>query len=148
MNNPEAADTAKNEMMTAMFASLIMQQTNMATIFLGLAPNPQTGQKECDLDHAKYFIDQLEMLEAKTRGNLDQREQALLNQSLTNLRLAFVEVVSHAAEAPAEAKPEEPPPAPPAQAAAESAEPAAPKPEETGAAPAAPESHKKFTKKY
>ena len=41
------------------------------------------------------------MLEAKTRGNLDPREEGLLKQSLTSLRLAFVEAVSHPA-APAQ----------------------------------------------
>src|ERR1039458_5718809 len=84
----------QEEMMTMMFASLVVQQTNMASIFLGLAPNPQTGKKERDLEHARYFIDQLEMLEAKTRGNLDKREEGLLKQSLTGLRLAFVEAAS------------------------------------------------------
>src|ERR1035441_4882459 len=94
-HHPEAAPTAGDqELMTAMFASLVVQQTNMASIFLGLAPHPQTGQVGQDLEHAKYFIDQLEMLAAKTRGNLDKREEALLQQSLTGLRLAFVEAVS------------------------------------------------------
>ena len=106
MNNPDHADGRRRrpdekEMMSAMFASLVMQQTNMASIFLGLAPHPQTGKMERDLEHAKYFIDQLEMLEAKTRGNLDKREEGLLKQSLTSLRLAFVEAVSKpAAPAP------------------------------------------------
>ncbi len=59
MNNPDpaegAAEGGEKEMMTAMFASLVLQQTNMASIFLGLAPHPQTGQKEPDLEHAKYL---------------------------------------------------------------------------------------------
>ena len=96
MNNPEHPEAAagEKEMMSAMFASLVLQQTNMATIFLGLAPHPQTGKTAQDLEHAKYFIDQLEMLEAKTRGNLDKHEEGLLKQSLTSLRLAFVEAVA------------------------------------------------------
>jgi len=154
MNNPDPAAGAEEggekEMMTAMFASLVLQQTNMASIFLGLAPHPQTGKQERDLEHAKYFIDQLEMLEAKTRGNLDPREAGLLKQSLTSLRLAFVEAVSHPA-APTqggEPKVETEKASPPAAPAAEPAG-APPKPEaDSRPTPPAEDSHKKFTKKY
>ena len=76
-----------------------MQNTNMALIFLGHAPNPQTGQKAQDLDHAQYFIDQLEMLEVKTKGNLDKQEEAILKQSLGSLRLMYVEAVNQAQKA-------------------------------------------------
>ena len=55
----ESAEAGEQELRSAMFASLVLQQTNMATIFLGLAPNPQTGKTETNLDHAKYFIDLL-----------------------------------------------------------------------------------------
>jgi hypothetical protein len=47
------------------------------------------------------------MLEVKTRGNLDKQEQDVLKQSLTGLRMAFVESVNHpkTAAAPAPAGP-------------------------------------------
>jgi hypothetical protein len=140
----------REEMMTAMFASLVVQQTNMASIFLGLAPHPQTGKRERDLEHARYFIDQLEMLEAKTRGNLGKREEGLLKQSLTSLRLAFVEAVSHPAEpAPGGETKAETEKGGPAPAASAEGAGATPKPEGPGVVtPGAGESHKKFTKKY
>src|SRR5277367_3921652 len=98
---PDPGVTANREqMISAMFAHLVMQHTNMALIFLGAAPNPQTGQTSQDLDHARYFIDQLEMLAVKTRGNLDKHEEAVLNQSLTSLRMAFVEAVGRPQPAP------------------------------------------------
>jgi hypothetical protein len=98
--DPGAAGN-REQMMSAMFAHLIMQHTNMALIFLGQMPNPQTGQTTQDLDHARFFIDQLEMLEIKTKGNLDKQEEAILKQSLTSLRMAFVEAVNHPQAAPA-----------------------------------------------
>ena len=72
MNTPTStqdpgAAGSREQMMSAMFAHLVMQHTNMALIFLGLTPNPQTGQTAQDLDHARFFIDQLEMLELKTK---------------------------------------------------------------------------------
>ena len=38
----------------------------------GKVAHPETGQTMRDLEAAKLFIDTLEMLEAKTRGNLSQ----------------------------------------------------------------------------
>jgi len=115
MNNPTSAPDpgaapSREQMISAMFAHLVMQHTNMALIFLGQAPHPQTGQTSQDLEHAKYFIDQLEMLAVKTKGNLDKQEDALLKQSLTHLRLAFVEAVEHPPKtAPPDASPAAPP---------------------------------------
>ena len=43
----------------------------------------------------KPCIDQLEMLEMKTKGNLSREEEKLLQQSLTHLRLTFVDAVNN-----------------------------------------------------
>lgn len=95
------------ELHSALFAQMVMQQSNLALMLLGRVPNPETGQPMRDLDAARLFIDQLEMLEAKTKGNLNAQESALLKQSLMTLRLAFVEAVN------APASPDSPPnPAP------------------------------------
>ena len=87
--------------MTARFANLVIQNTNMAMMCLGHAPNPQTGETMRDVGAAQMFIDQLEMLEAKTKGNLTRDEEKLLQQSLMHLRLAFVEAVEHPEPTPA-----------------------------------------------
>jgi hypothetical protein len=109
---PDAPDA--NELHAARFAQLVMQQANLATLLLGRTPHPETGQTTRDLEAAQMFIDQLEMLEAKTRGNLSPAELSLLRQTLMSLRLAFVE----AADArPADSEAAAAPPAPPAAAA-------------------------------
>ncbi|MEO8428664.1 MAG: DUF1844 domain-containing protein [Verrucomicrobiota bacterium] len=133
----QPSNASREEMMSALFANMVLQQTNLALMLLGKVPNPETGQPMQDLDAAKMFIDQLEMLEAKTRGNLDKNKEKLLGQSLTSLRLAFVEAI----EAPAtaeenESEPIRPPTAPVASNTQEAT------------APAEEESRKKFTKKY
>ena len=100
MNDPDFSTTppaSREEMMMDLFAGMVMQQTNLALLYLGKAPHPETGAPVLDLDTARLFIDQLEMIEAKTRGNLDPRESGLLKQSLTMLHLAFVEAVEHPA---------------------------------------------------
>src|SRR5204863_4970217 len=96
MNPPE--DLSRDELLSVLFAEMVMQQARMATIFLGKAPHPQTGKTEQDLDAAKLFIDQLEMLEVKTKGNLTKDEDALLKQSLSHLRLSYVEAVNQHGE--------------------------------------------------
>ena len=121
-NQPEIS---REELLSVLFAEMVIQQSNMAMIFLGIAPNPETGQKVRDLETARLFIDQLEMLEVKTKGNLSKEEEQLLKQSLTQLRLAFVQVSNQPEPLPA--KPE----------VQQKTEP-----------PAETEDRKKFTKKY
>src|SRR4030095_5244099 len=84
---------SREEMQSALFAQLIMQQSNLAMMLLGKVPHPESGQPVRDLESARLFIDQLEMLEVKTKGNLNKEEEMLLKQSLMALRMAFVEAV-------------------------------------------------------
>src|SRR5438045_782114 len=100
LSHDALANTSREELTSALFASMVMQQTNLALMLLGKTPHPETGQTLRDLDGAKMFIDQLEMLQLKTRGNLDSQEEKLLKQSLTALRMAFVEAVDRPAGEP------------------------------------------------
>jgi len=127
----------------ALFANLVVQQTNMALMFLGRVPHPESGEPVRDLNAARMFIDQLEMLETKTKGNLDKREEALLKQSLTSLRMAFVEAVNEEPSAPPKKEPAKAATAPPT-APAGAREPASAPGESSTEA----ESRKKFSKKY
>jgi len=136
-NEPASADPgtegSREEMMAALFVQLVMQQANMAMMLLGKVAHPETGQVVKDIEAARLFIDQLEMLEVKTKGNLSKQESALLKQSLMSLRLGFVEAVDS--------------PKPRDDSAAKPAEkPAAATPETP--ATDTEEHRKKFTKKY
>ena len=127
--------------MTQRFIEFVIMQAQNAALFLGQIPNPQTGKGEVNLELAKMFIDQLGMIEEKTRGNLTSEETAVLKNTLSNLQMAFVEVSKEMQGGKTESAPA---PAPPP----ETAEPAAeqPAPSETPAAES--ESRKKFTKSY
>jgi hypothetical protein len=155
MNEPPFSEDAlanatQEEIMSALFANLIIQQTNMAMMMMGKMAHPETGQAYKDLESAKLFIDQMEMLEVKTKGNLDKREQHLLKQSLTAVRLAFVEALEGQGES-APASEAATPSARAAEPPAGQKEPSRPAP--ATAAPSTPsaddsESRKKFSKKY
>jgi Domain of unknown function (DUF1844) len=139
----EVQTSTQSGELTQRFIEFVMMQAQNAALFLGQIPNPQTGQGEVNLELAKMFIDQLAMIQEKTRGNLTNEETAVLKNTLSNLQMAFVEVSQQSqGESPAPA----PSPAAPAEesAAAAPAEPAS----EPVAPQAETESRKKFTKSY
>src|SRR5213595_982381 len=78
--------------MTQRFIEFVMMHAQNAALFLGQIPNPKTGESEINLDLARMFIDQLEMIQEKTRGNLTNEETTVLRNALSNLQMAFVEV--------------------------------------------------------
>lgn len=136
-SSESARDPGREDMLSALFAQLVMQQANMAMMLLGKVAHPETGQVVKDIDAARLFIDQLEMLEVKTKGNLTKEESALLKQSLMSLRLGYVEAVEEPKTQAAPTK-EGTTPAP--------ERPSAPTPETPGSDPE--EHRKKFSKKY
>jgi hypothetical protein len=129
---------------SAAFAQMVLQQTNMALMLLGKVAHPETGETYKDIEGARMFIDQLEMIETKTKGNLTREESGLLKQSLMSLRLSFVEAVE-SDQGKATAPAAQPGAAAPASAATASTDAAA----ASVASVAADEEHrKKFSKKY
>ena len=61
-------------------------------IFLGEMPNPITNQVEKNLKQAKFLIDTLIILRDKTKGNLSKEEDDLLNGSIYELQLRYVDL--------------------------------------------------------
>lgn len=62
-----------------------------ASIALGSMPNPVTNKKEEDLTQAKFIIDTLGMLKEKTKGNLSEEENNLLQNLLYELRTQYID---------------------------------------------------------
>ncbi len=142
----EVQTTTQSGEMAQRFIEFVMMHAQNAALFLGQIPNPQTGEGEVNLEFAKMFIDQLAMIQEKTRGNLSNEEATVLRNALANLQMVFVEVSqeqkggsrpapSSSSEAPKSSAPAENAPSPSAS------DPAAPSPSEG-------ESRKKFTKSY
>lgn len=74
------------------FNDFILLQAQNAGLFLGQLPNPTTGRTSVNLQAAKSVIDSLEMLDAKTDGNLTAEEAKLLGAALANLRPLYDKV--------------------------------------------------------
>jgi hypothetical protein len=142
----EVQKTTLSGELTQRFIEFVLMHAQNAALFLGQIPNPKTGQGEVNLDLARMFIDQLAMIQEKTRGNLTSEEAKVLTNALSNLQMAYVVV---AREQPQEAiRPEAPVAAPSPKSAEQSstAEPESSAP--ISSSEAETESRKKFTKSY
>jgi hypothetical protein len=141
----EVQKTTLSGELSQRFIEFVIMHAQNAALFLGQIPNPKSGEPEVNLDLARMFIDQLAMIQEKTRGNLTSEETKVLTNALSNLQMAYVEI---AKEQPhGAAQPETPEAAPPPQSAEQPAtkpEPSAP----IASAEAETESRKKFTKSY
>jgi hypothetical protein len=80
-----------NDMNKALFLNLLSMLSMSAMQELGKLKNPFTGKTEVHLDMAQATIDMLDMLEAKTRGNRDKDEERIMNDTLTMLKMNYVE---------------------------------------------------------
>jgi hypothetical protein len=143
---PEVQKTVQTGEMTQRFIEFVMMHAQNAALFLGQIPNPKTGEAEINLDLARMFIDQLEMIQEKTRGNLTNEETMVLRNALSNLQMAFVE--ASGATQPQRAAPPEPLQPAPSQPAEQ---PTSGVPEQSpplASSELEPESRKKFTKSY
>jgi hypothetical protein len=75
----------------ALFMQMVLMFHQAAWYQLGKIPNPMTNKVERDLDQARVSIDMLDMLKARTQGNLSEDESRVLEQVLRELKLNFVD---------------------------------------------------------
>jgi hypothetical protein len=149
----EVQKTTLSGELSQRFIEFVVMHAQNAALFLGQIPNPKTGEPEVNLDLARMFIDQLAMIQEKTRGNLTSEEAKVLSNALSNLQMAYVEVARESGGAQPEparrgegapeteaAQRETPAGQPPAGTSEPSAPIASTEPET--------ESRKKFTKSY
>ena len=134
--------------LTQRFVEFVMMHAQNAALFLGQIPNPKTGEGEVNLELAKMFIDQLDMIQEKTRGNLTSEEQTVLRNALSNLQMAYVEVARQQPSQPHGRTRVPGPTSEPPQAAPEE-KPTSPEPSQPIASTESDsDSKKKFTKSY
>jgi hypothetical protein len=149
----EVQKTTLSGELSQRFIEFVVMHAQNAALFLGQIPNPKTGEGEVNLDLARMFIDQLAMIQEKTRGNLTGEEAKVLSNALSNLQMAYVEVARESGGArPESARRDEAAPqteagqvqTPAEQPPAGSPEPSAP----ISSTEPESESRKKFTKSY
>lgn len=80
------------------FQSLLVFLTDNAAALLNGYSDPRTGQVVYDIEAAREFIDMLDALREKTRGNLAPEEDQLLLDVSGRLKLAYLELSKAAAQ--------------------------------------------------
>ncbi len=73
------------------FDDLVRPFLVMGLTGVGVLPHPESGKSEFDLRTARHAIDVLEILQARTEGRRDEKESALLERALFELKMHFVE---------------------------------------------------------
>lgn len=74
------------------FTTLVGLFSTQAMVALGLIANPASGKPEPEPALARHFIDMLGVLEEKTKGNLTSAEAGLIDSTLHQLRMVYVEL--------------------------------------------------------
>jgi hypothetical protein len=85
---------AAGTMPPATFEFLIHTLFTQALMAFGRIPNPITNKALKNIATAKHFIDTVDMLAEKTRGNLTSDERKLLEEVQHQLRSLYVEACS------------------------------------------------------
>lgn len=85
-NNPKGQSQS---LPSPQFSNLVMSIASAAVLKMGLDP----GSKEKkDLNLARYNIDLLSLLKEKTKNNLSEEEQKLLDSCVSDLQIQFVNI--------------------------------------------------------
>ncbi|OHB59035.1 MAG: hypothetical protein A2173_07395 [Planctomycetes bacterium RBG_13_44_8b] len=74
------------------FGALVSLMATQALFAMGMITTEKDKEPQKDLRLAKFQIDMLEAIEEKTKGNLTEQEQRLLSDTLSQLRMVFVNV--------------------------------------------------------
>lgn len=75
------------------FSNYVASLGFQALIFMGEIPNPVTQQVEKNLGQSKFLIDTLLLLREKTKNNLTEQEDKLLDGAIYELQMKFIEIL-------------------------------------------------------
>ncbi len=82
----------QRELPPASFTSLVNFLGAQIMFALGGMQDPKSQKRYVDLNLAKHYIDTLEVLEEKTKGNLSDEEKQLLDRILYETRMNYVQL--------------------------------------------------------
>jgi hypothetical protein len=90
--DPQSDPEPQDSLPSIDFSTFVLSLGASAMLQLGIAPDPAAAgaPPEKNLPFARQTIDTLEMLEEKTRGNLDDDESKLIQSVLYELHMEFV----------------------------------------------------------
>lgn len=87
-----AQDPGDYPLPPADFPTIVSMLATQAMLSLGAIPNPVSGKTEVHLNQARHFIDLIEVLQEKTKGNCTPQESQMMESLLHEMRMSFVAV--------------------------------------------------------
>ena len=72
------------------FTNFVLSLSTSALFHFGDFPDPATGSTQKNLSAAKQTIDMLDMINEKTKGNLNEQEKNLIQGVLYELKMRYV----------------------------------------------------------
>ncbi len=94
-----AQDAGDYPLPPADFPTIVSMLATQAMLSLGAMPNPISGKTEIRLNQARHFIDLIEVLQEKTKGNCTPQESQMMENMLHEMRMSFVAVRSRPPQA-------------------------------------------------
>ncbi len=89
---PGKSSNAPMQLPPASFETLVSMLFTQCLAALGHLPDESGKPAPANKPLAKHFIDTVEILGEKTKGNLSEGESRMLNEGLHAMRMAFVQV--------------------------------------------------------
>ncbi len=99
-----------NDRKSFLFTRLILTFHSAAMQQMGKLADPFSGKIVRDLEQASLSIDTLDMLLVKCKGNLTQDEANLLEHSISELKLNYIDEIDRPEQKPEEPEPDSPEP--------------------------------------
>jgi hypothetical protein len=84
--------TPAEQAQTKIFMTFLAGLAQQALMQMGEIESPFSGQREVDLQGARYTIELLHTIQAKTKGNLSQEEETNLTEVIHDLKMRYVEL--------------------------------------------------------
>tara|TARA_B100000579_G_C22730810_1_gene804120 strand:+ start:901 stop:1200 length:300 start_codon:yes stop_codon:yes gene_type:complete len=81
-----------------LFSYVVDTFRSSASISMGKMKNPVTNKINVNIEQAKYYLDLLIMLQKKTKNNLTDYEEQMLINTVSELKMNFMELEDSASD--------------------------------------------------
>jgi hypothetical protein len=89
---PESKQSPAEQQQTKIFLTFLAGLAQQALMQLGEIESPFSGQRELDINGARYTIEILAVIQIKTAGNLTADEAQMLEETIADLKMRYVEI--------------------------------------------------------
>ena len=73
-----------------LFLYLVNTFKTSGMVALGKMENPMTNEIQINLEQASYYVDLLDMLQSKAKGNMSQYEEQMLINTVSELNMEII----------------------------------------------------------